>query len=235
MANKEDQPHSSHQKHGPVTCEDIIMNFDDLDTFFENCDPDILEQQLTPEEFSNYQKWLRYDSPGATMAKRQRRAELVQKCRQNKSDDELMSYKHKNANNMRQYRIQQKHNLQDNPAALEEQKRKERERKQRVRQQRVTQKETQRPKARQSLETFDETTVDYKDIGDMNNICSACGALMFKQETHCGKLVENEPSATFSLCCSNGAIKLPQIKDPPDMLQELLTGHTQFPSKHTCI
>ena len=130
MANKEDQPHSSHQKHGAVTREDIIMNFADLDTFFENCDPDILEQQLTPEEFSHYQKWLHYDSPGATKAKRRRRAESQKKCRQNRSDDKITSFKQKHTKYMKQYRNKQKENEEDNPAALEEKKRKERERKQ---------------------------------------------------------------------------------------------------------
>ena len=79
---------------------------------------------------------------------------------------------------------------------------------------------------RKSLDTFDELTVDTQDVGDMNHICSACGALMFKGEKHYGKLVENQPTATFSLCCSEGNVKLPPIKDPPQLLQSLLTGKT---------
>ena len=90
--------------------------------------------------------------------------------------------------------------------------------------------------ARKSLDTFDELTVDTQDVGDMNHICSACGALMFKGEKHNGKLVENQPTATFSLCCSDGNVKLPPIKDPPQLLQSLLTGKThkrqKLPPKH---
>ena len=44
------------------------------------------------------------------------------------------------------------------------------------------------PIARQNLEVFNETTVNGHDVGNMDNICSACGALMFKDETHVGKL-----------------------------------------------
>ena len=80
--------------------------------------------------------------------------------------------------------------------------------------------------ARKSLDTFDELTVNTQDVGDMNHVCSACGALTFKGEKYYGKLVENQPTATFSLCCSDGDVKLPPIKDPPQLLQSLLTGKT---------
>ena len=79
--------------------------------------------------------------------------------------------------------------------------------------------------ARNSLETFDESTVQYNDIGPMNNVCCECGALMFKGENSKGKLSSNQ--ATFSLCCSNGTIKLPPIKDPPEKLKNLLKGKSQ--------
>ena len=60
----------------------------------------------------------------------------------------------------------------------------------------------------------------------MDNICSACGALMFKDETHVGKLSQSD-TITFSVCYGNGNIKLPQLKDPPDLLKNLLMGNTQ--------
>ena len=77
--------------------------------------------------------------------------------------------------------------------------------------------------ARNSLETFDESTVQYNDIGPKNNVCCECGALMFKGENSKGKLSSNQ--ATFSLCCSNGTIKLPPIKDWPEKLKNLLKGN----------
>ena len=44
------------------------------------------------------------------------------------------------------------------------------------------------PIARQNLEDFNETTVNCHDVGSMDNICSACGALMFKDEKTCWKV-----------------------------------------------
>ena len=82
------------------------------------------------------------------------------------------------------------------------------------------------PIARQNLEVFNETTVNGHDVGNMDNICSVCGALMFKDEKHVGKLSQSD-TITFSACCGNGNIKLPPLKDPPNLLKNLLTGNTQ--------
>ena len=81
------------------------------------------------------------------------------------------------------------------------------------------------PVARQNMEVFNETTVNGHDVGNMDNICSACGALMFKDESHVGKLSQSA-TITFSACCGNGNIKLPPLKNPPDLLKNLLTGNT---------
>ena len=75
------------------------------------------------------------------------------------------------------------------------------------------------------MEGFNETTVNGDDVGNMDTICSACGALMFKDEKHVGKLSQSD-SITFSAFCGNGNIKLPQLKDTPELLRNLLTGNT---------
>ena len=49
---------------------------------------------------------------------------------------------------------------------------------------------------------------------------------MFKDEKHVGKLSQSD-TITFSVCCGNGNMKLPPLKDPPDLLKNLLTGNTQ--------
>ena len=49
---------------------------------------------------------------------------------------------------------------------------------------------------------------------------------MFKDEKHVGKLSQSD-TVTFSACCANGNVKLPPLKDPPDLLKNLLTGNTQ--------
>ena len=70
---------------------------------------------------------------------------------------------------------------------------------------------------RHGLDTFDESTVKYLDIGQMNFSCVQCGSLMFKDEKH-----------ERRLCCSNGAVKLPPVKDPPKFLQKLLMGNSKI-------
>ena len=76
---------------------------------------------------------------------------------------------------------------------------------------------------RHGLDTFDESTVKYLDMGKMNFTCSQCSALMFKDEKHEGRLFGNPPTASFSLSCSNGAVRLPPIKDLPKILQNILS------------
>ena len=48
---------------------------------------------------------------------------------------------------------------------------------------------------------------------------------MFKDESHNGSL--SSGNATFSLCCANGQIKLPPIKEPPEKLKSLLIGNNK--------
>ena len=69
------------------------------------------------------------------------------------------------------------------------------------------------PIARQNLEVFNKTTVNCHDVGIMDNICAACGALMFKDEKHVGKLSESD-SIKLIACCGNGNIKPPPPKRP---------------------
>ena len=61
-------------------------------------------------------------------------------------------------------------------------------------------------------------------VGKMNKICVACGAYMFAGETHKGSLGEtSEPgTATFSLCCSYGKVKLAPLQEMPPLLKSLL-------------
>ena len=49
---------------------------------------------------------------------------------------------------------------------------------------------------------------------------------MFKDEKYVGKLSQSD-TITFNACCGNENIKLPPLKDPPDLLKNLLMGDTQ--------
>ena len=73
------------------------------------------------------------------------------------------------------------------------------------------------PIARHNSEIFNESTVNCHDVGNMDNICTTCGALMFKYEKHVRKLSQSD-SITFSACCGNGNIRLPPLKDPPGVI-----------------
>ena len=60
-------------------------------------------------------------------------------------------------------------------------------------------------------------------IAKMDEECVDCGALMFPWETKKKKKKE-DVGYTFSLCCSNGTIKLDKFKDPPPELLRLYMG-----------
>ena len=65
-------------------------------------------------------------------------------------------------------------------------------------------------------ENWNENDIEPYSVGTMTYICSACHSLMFAKELHRGSV--------YSLCCGYGKIKVPDIKPPPPILQELLTG-----------
>ena len=73
------------------------------------------------------------------------------------------------------------------------------------------------PVACKSLSDFDEKKVHTHDIGNMCLTCNDCGALMFQQEKSEG--LPSGGNTKFSLCCRKGSIKLPPIKEPPEVLQ----------------
>ena len=69
--------------------------------------------------------------------------------------------------------------------------------------------------ARKGLDCFDEHSVDIHTVGNMSLTCSEYKAILFKGE-----------NMRELLCCSQGSIKLPPLKEPPEKLKNLLTGNT---------
>ena len=65
--------------------------------------------------------------------------------------------------------------------------------------------------ARQGLDCFDESTVPVHTVGSMTHVCSNCGANIFKGE-----------KSRELLCCLKSSIKLPPVKEPPELLKKLL-------------
>jgi hypothetical protein len=63
----------------------------------------------------------------------------------------------------------------------------------------------------------------------MNLECPHCGALHFKDE-HVGSSTIANPK--FGICCSNGKVELPYMRDPPFLLQRLLGSYQDLPPHH---
>lgn len=68
----------------------------------------------------------------------------------------------------------------------------------------------------------------YLDIGDPTCICEYCGAMLWLEERARRDRVTNPK---FSLCCMQGKVQLPKLKDPPRVLLNLLRN-LDVKSKH---
>ena len=63
-----------------------------------------------------------------------------------------------------------------------------------------------------------QVNIDYESvsqIGQMNNVCVFCDALLF-------------PFEGTNLCCCNGKINIPNLEDPPELIRNLLTEDTSI-------
>lgn len=65
-------------------------------------------------------------------------------------------------------------------------------------------------------ETIVEEEIDIQYLGTMNVICEFCGSINF--------LCEQPPDKKCSLCCHKGKVVLPDLKEYPERLKELLTS-----------
>lgn len=74
-----------------------------------------------------------------------------------------------------------------------------------------------------------EIAVAYKDIGDPSYNCEYCGAMFWFQERMNKAVVRGTPR--YSLCCSQGKIRLPPPSIPPSGIQNLFFGQGDK-SKH---
>ena len=62
------------------------------------------------------------------------------------------------------------------------------------------------------------------NIGDMNNECPFCGAMMFRGE--------RSPQGSYGLCCNHGRVVLPSLQEPPARLLELFNSRRSGPYKN---
>ncbi|CAF2051232.1 unnamed protein product [Brassica napus] len=63
---------------------------------------------------------------------------------------------------------------------------------------------------------------EYLDEGDPDYKCSHCGAIMWYGERLNKR--RNAKNPVFSLCCMQGQVQLPLLKEPPTVLKKLLEG-----------
>ncbi|XP_045792116.1 uncharacterized protein LOC123886886 [Trifolium pratense] len=70
----------------------------------------------------------------------------------------------------------------------------------------------------------------YSDIGDALFECQSCGANMWYQERR--QKARHSANPTFQMCCSNGKVQLPLLKNPPESLGNLLFDTKSKQSKH---
>ncbi|XP_074304947.1 uncharacterized protein LOC141639801 [Silene latifolia] len=89
--------------------------------------------------------------------------------------------------------------------------------------------ECSRSQQNQSSQGNDGVLEGYWDIGDPKYECTKCRAQMWFQERKKKKKGTRCPK--FSLCCSDGKVKLPWLKEPPQLLKSLLSRQHPF-SKH---
>ena len=68
---------------------------------------------------------------------------------------------------------------------------------------------------------LDKPKIGPLNLPAMTMVCTDCNAQMFPFEAHRKKSNGQE---TFSLCCNYGSISLPSFRDPPKLLQDLLTS-----------
>ncbi|CDY44605.1 BnaA04g09850D [Brassica napus] len=70
---------------------------------------------------------------------------------------------------------------------------------------------------------------EYTDEGDPKYTCTHCGAMMWYGERLNKR--RNAKIPTFSLCCMQGQVQLPLLKEPPSVLKKLMEGDDSE-SKH---
>lgn len=73
------------------------------------------------------------------------------------------------------------------------------------------------------------TYIGYIDEGDPTFKCSHCGAIMWFGERLNKR--RNAKNPTFALCCLQGQVQLPLLKEPPKELKRLMEGGDKL-SKH---
>ncbi|XP_075103803.1 uncharacterized protein LOC107767153 [Nicotiana tabacum] len=72
------------------------------------------------------------------------------------------------------------------------------------------------------IDCWDICSEEYWDIENPTNVCKYCGAYFWFEKRVNKQYKSKRP--VFTICCNRGKIKLPNPKDPPQILTQLLFG-----------
>ncbi|XP_023641963.1 uncharacterized protein LOC111831563 [Capsella rubella] len=93
-----------------------------------------------------------------------------------------------------------------------------------VRKRRNTQpKQPAKKRIRNRRKAKQQTKAVYLDHGDPTYSCKFCGALMWYDERINKR--RNLKNPCFSLCCGQGTVKIPLLKESPELIKKLLSGN----------
>ena len=202
---------------------------------------ELLKHRRTEASYSRkyWEAKKKYSAASSKQIETERKRRYREQRRQSETEEESLKHKQKEA----EHKQKQRQTWKRNDAGNEESTRSRKQMRQYAskeqlldqwqkdaarQRKRYTQKKNKKDfVARKNLDDFDENLVAYENIGGMKYTCDKCGACMFKGEKTAGSFSTANPTAKFSLCCSNGEIQLPPTKEPPEKLKKLLTGNTK--------
>ncbi|KAK1378681.1 hypothetical protein POM88_025425 [Heracleum sosnowskyi] len=74
---------------------------------------------------------------------------------------------------------------------------------------------------------------EYNTLGPHTAVCQYCNVIMWKEERNNKKVTKGMPK--FSLCCSNGQVRIPLTEPVPTYLQNLYDDKDKGPKFRKCI
>ncbi|XP_076897877.1 uncharacterized protein LOC143551300 [Bidens hawaiensis] len=74
------------------------------------------------------------------------------------------------------------------------------------------------------VDVYKGISSEYLDHGNQSIMCPSCNALLWKAEVNRPSSINEE--GAFSLCCYNGKVELPDVRQPDDIYLELFRGES---------
>ena len=78
------------------------------------------------------------------------------------------------------------------------------------------------------IESFDNSKIEYFNVGKCDQICPHCKAKLWLRET----IGDTKKKQNWSLCCKNGSISLEELPEPPTYLKDLFNDRDSPDAKY---